>query len=59
MVQTDYQKIMVIMAVIKADKVPIGKHARQFNAPIVNEVAIVMVVDQFDQTSIIRRDNTF
>jgi len=31
------------MIVIKADKVPSGEHAGQYNAPTVNEVTVVMV----------------
>lgn len=47
------------MIVIKADKVPQGEHTYRFNAPTVNEVAIVMVGGVFEQRDIriMRRDN--
>lgn len=46
--------------VIKADKVPSGEHAGRFNAPTVDEVAIIMVGDPVDNRSIkiTHRDNT-
>ncbi|XP_057664480.1 uncharacterized protein LOC130898900 [Diorhabda carinulata] len=46
--------------VIKADKVPLGEHAGRFNAPTVDEVAVIMVGDPVDERSIkiTRRDNT-
>lgn len=30
--------------VIRADKTPVGEHARRFNAPTMDEVAIVIVI---------------
>ena len=39
---TDTHKI-----VISADKTPMGKHVRRYNAPTIDEVAIVSVGDQF------------
>ncbi|KIH47189.1 hypothetical protein ANCDUO_22754 [Ancylostoma duodenale] len=39
--------------VIRADKTPVGEHERRFNAPTVNEVAVVMVGDEFDRRDII------
>ncbi|XP_063909717.1 uncharacterized protein LOC135127238 isoform X2 [Zophobas morio] len=46
--------------VIKADKVPLDEHAGRFNAPTVDEVAVIMVGDPVDKRSIkiTRRDNT-
>lgn len=46
--------------VIRADKTPAGEHARRFNAPTINEVAIVLVGDEFDARDIIlhRRNDT-
>lgn len=46
--------------VIKADKVPFGQHAGRYNAPTINEVAVVMVGDAFERRDIRikRRDNT-
>lgn len=46
--------------VIKADKVPLGDHAGRFNAPTVDEVAVIMVGDPVDKRAIkiTRRDNT-
>ncbi|XP_063980943.1 uncharacterized protein LOC135164482 [Diachasmimorpha longicaudata] len=46
--------------VIKADKVPLGEHAGRFNAPTVDDVAIIMVGDPVDKRAIkiTRRDNT-
>ncbi|XP_055924623.1 uncharacterized protein LOC129956714 [Argiope bruennichi] len=46
--------------VIKADKVPLGEHAGRFNAPTVDEVAVIMVGDPVDRRAIkiTRRDNT-
>ncbi|GFW04009.1 helitron_like_N domain-containing protein [Trichonephila clavipes] len=38
--------------VIKADKVPLGEHAGRFNAPTVDEVAVIMVGDPVDKRSI-------
>lgn len=48
------------MIVIKPDKLPLGEHTRRFNAPTVNEVAVVMVGDTFEQRDItvMRRSNT-
>ncbi|XP_072389482.1 uncharacterized protein [Diabrotica undecimpunctata] len=42
------------------DKVPLGEHAGRFNAPTVDEVAVIMVGDPVDKRSIkiTRRDNT-
>lgn len=34
--------------VIRADKTPIGEHARLFNAPTIDEVAIVMVGENLE-----------
>ncbi|UYV69073.1 hypothetical protein LAZ67_6002272 [Cordylochernes scorpioides] len=39
--------------IIKADKTPIGQHRRQFNAPTIDEVAIVMVGEEFNSRDII------
>lgn len=52
---TDNHKV-----VIKADRTPVGEHERRFNAPIVNEVAIIMVDQQHDKRDIIiqRRNDT-
>ncbi|KAF8771706.1 hypothetical protein HNY73_019086 [Argiope bruennichi] len=46
--------------VIKADKVPLGEHAGRFNAPTVDEVAVIMVGDPVDKRAIkiTRRDST-
>lgn len=46
--------------VIRADKTPAGEHARRYNAPTINEVAIVMVGEEFDSRDIIlhRRNDT-
>ncbi|XP_037949301.1 uncharacterized protein LOC119680524 [Teleopsis dalmanni] len=38
--------------VIKADKVPSGQHAGRYNAPTINEVAVVMVGDAFERQDI-------
>ncbi|EPB70224.1 hypothetical protein ANCCEY_10689 [Ancylostoma ceylanicum] len=45
--------------VIRADKRPVGEHERRFNAPTVNEPAIVIVGNEFDKRDIIiqRRSN--
>ena len=45
---TDDHKI-----VIRADKRPAGGHARQFNAPTINEVAVVIVGENVDSRDII------
>lgn len=44
--------------VIKPDRVPFGEHERRFNAPTINEVAIVMIGTEFECRDIIiqRRD---
>ena len=39
---TDTRKI-----VVSADKTPTGEHVRRYNVPTIDEVAIVMVGDQF------------
>lgn len=39
--------------VIRADKTPVGEHARRFNAPTMNDVAIVIVGDQFQNRDIV------
>lgn len=48
------------MVVIKANKVPVGQHARQYNAPTINDVAIVIAGDEFHRRDIKirRRDDT-
>ncbi|CAG5038395.1 unnamed protein product [Parnassius apollo] len=45
--------------VIKADKVPLGEHVGRFNAPTVDEVAIIMVGNPVDKRAIkiTRQDN--
>ncbi|GBP15269.1 hypothetical protein EVAR_92263_1 [Eumeta japonica] len=45
---TDNHKI-----VIRADRTPFGEHARQFNAQIIDEVAIVILDDQFQSRDIV------
>lgn len=46
--------------VIKADKVPVGQHAGRFNAPTVDEIAVIMIGDptQNRDIKITRRNNT-
>lgn len=44
--------------VIRADKTPVGEHARRFNAPTINEVAIVIVGDQFQSRDIVLHRRT-
>lgn len=39
--------------VIRADKTPVGQHARQFNAPTIDEVAIVIAGQQFQSRDIV------
>lgn len=39
--------------VIRADKTPIGEHSRRFNAPTIEDVAIVIVGEQFQSRDII------
>ncbi|GFY07987.1 helitron_like_N domain-containing protein [Trichonephila clavipes] len=39
--------------VIHADKTPVGEHVRIYNAPSINEVAIVMIGDQFQPRDIV------
>ncbi|GFX59287.1 ATP-dependent DNA helicase [Trichonephila clavipes] len=39
--------------VIRADKRPVGEHERQFNAPTIDEVAIVIVGEEFESRDII------
>ena len=45
---TDDHKIL-----IRADKRPAEGHARQFNAPTINEVAVVIVGENVDSRDII------
>ncbi|GIY85779.1 helitron_like_N domain-containing protein [Caerostris darwini] len=49
-----------LQIVISADKTPSGEHAGRFNAPTVEEVAIIMVGDPVDNRAIkiTRRDST-
>ncbi|CAI6370274.1 unnamed protein product [Macrosiphum euphorbiae] len=44
--------------IIRADKRPSGSHERQFNAPIINEVAVVIVGENVASRDIVlkRRD---
>lgn len=46
--------------VIRADRRPVGEHERRFNAPLNNEVAVVIVGDEFQSRDIVlrRRNNT-
>lgn len=46
--------------VIRTDKTPAGEHERRYNAPTINEVAIVMVGEDFDTRAIViqRRNDT-
>ncbi|XP_059160882.1 uncharacterized protein LOC131944344 [Physella acuta] len=39
--------------VIRADKTPVGQHERQYNAPTLNEVAIVIAGEEFNSRDII------
>ena len=39
--------------IIKADKTPVGEHARRFNEPLVNEVAVVIVGNEFNKRDIV------
>lgn len=39
--------------IIRADQRPTGEHPRRFNAPVTNEVAIVIVGNEFDRRDII------
>lgn len=41
--------------VIKADKVPSGEHERRYNAPTIDDVAIVIVGTEFEKRDIIIR----
>ncbi|XP_017470385.1 PREDICTED: uncharacterized protein LOC108362062 [Rhagoletis zephyria] len=52
--QSDDHKI-----VIRADRRPIGEHERRFNAPLNNEIAIVIVGEEFQSRDIVlrRRNN--
>jgi hypothetical protein len=45
--------------VIRADKKPAGEHARRFNEPLTNEVAIVIAGNEFDKRDIVleKRNN--
>ena len=45
--------------VIKADKIPAGQHARRFNAPTIDEVAIVVVGENLENQDVVlhRRNN--
>lgn len=46
--------------VIKADRTPAGEHQRRFNAPVVSEMAVVLVDQQHDRRDIVirRRNDT-
>jgi hypothetical protein len=47
--------------VIRADRLPAGEHERRFNAPKVDEVAVVILGDEFHQRDIViqRRGDSF
>ena len=38
---------------IRADKTPVGEHARRFNEPVADEVAVVMAGEEFEKRDII------
>ncbi|XP_075465454.1 uncharacterized protein LOC142499645 [Ascaphus truei] len=44
--------------IIRADKTPVGQHERRFNAPQINEVAIVIAGEQFNTRDIILQRRT-
>ncbi|GFT70200.1 uncharacterized protein NPIL_38011, partial [Nephila pilipes] len=48
MMPSDTHKI-----IIHADRMPAGEHVRRFNAPTVDEVAIIIVGDQFQPRDIV------
>ncbi|KAF0719658.1 ATP-dependent DNA helicase, partial [Aphis craccivora] len=39
--------------VIKADNTPVGQHARRFNAPTIDEVAVVVVGENLESRDIV------
>lgn len=39
--------------VIRADKTPVGEHARRFNAPTIDDVAILIVGEEFQSRDIV------
>lgn len=39
--------------VIKADRTPVGQHERRYNAPTIDEVAIVIVGEEFESRDIV------
>lgn len=39
--------------IIRADKTPVGEHARRFNAPTIDDVAIVIVGEDFQSRDIV------
>nr|XP_029709441.1 uncharacterized protein LOC115255455 [Aedes albopictus] len=41
------------VVVIRADKTPVGQHERQYNAPTIDEVAIVLVGEGFEKRDVI------
>ncbi|GFW82467.1 ATP-dependent DNA helicase [Trichonephila clavipes] len=43
--------------VTHTDKTPVGEHVRRYNAPTINEEAIVMVGDQFQPRDIVQRSD--
>ena len=40
--------------VVRAHKTPVGQHERQYNAPTIDEVAIVIVGEEFNSRDIIQ-----
>lgn len=46
--------------IIRADKTPNGEHEKCYNAPTINEVAVVMVGTEFESRDIVifKRDST-
>jgi hypothetical protein len=46
--------------VIKADRTPLGEHERRYNLPTANEVAVILVGEQYDHRDIVlhRQNNT-
>jgi len=50
-----------LKVIIRADRRPVGEHARRFNAPATNEVAIILVGEEHGKRDIVlnHRDNRF
>jgi hypothetical protein len=39
--------------IIRADRTPVGEHLKRYNAPTVDEVAVILVGNEYDHRDIV------